>query len=114
MPTVQNNLELSCYEVYERGQIAGILKYRMENGQMWLMSTHMSPLSEGPAVAEGKAIRLVLQDLWRRKIEVLPFCPVVRQFMMKNPLFLEYLPEDPPGHFPLLREGARPLTRIRE
>lgn len=111
MPKVHNNLERSCYEVYEHGQVVGILKYKMENGQIWLMSTHTSPMAEVPALVETQLIRLVFEDLWRRKVEVLPFCPAVRAFMMANAVFMATLPEDPPGHFPLLRHAERKATR---
>ncbi len=105
MPTVLNNLDMSRYEMFVDGQLAGILEYRMENDQIWLMSTEMYALAEVMTPVSDLLLG-VLQNIRRRRIEVLPFCPVVRKFMVDNPLFLGLVPEDPPGHFPLRRESA--------
>ena len=105
VPTVQNNLEVSRYELYKDGQLAGFLKYRMEGDHMWLLSTEMTAEYEEPALAE-KLLLGVLQDVRRRRIGVLPFCPVVRQTMLENPHFLRLIPANPPGHFPLLMDAV--------
>ena len=105
MSTVQNNLQTSRYEMFVEGQLAGTVQYRMENDQLWLMSTEILPLADGRAVPEEFLLE-VLQDLRRRRIEVLPFCAIAREFMMANPRFLGLVPKDPPGHFPLLRDSA--------
>lgn len=105
MSTVQNNLELSQYEMYVEGQLAGVTKYRMENDQLWLMSTEMFPLLEGSADPAHFMLG-TLRDISRRRIEVLPFCPVAREFMLNTPNFLTLVPTDPPGHFPLMRKAV--------
>lgn len=105
MSTVQNNLALSQYELYVDGQLAGAIKYRMENDQLWLMSTEMFSLLEGRADPVQFMLG-TLRDLSRRRIEVLPFCPLAREFMISTPTFLALVPTDPPGHFPPLRKSA--------
>lgn len=109
MSTVQNNLELSRYEMYVEGQLAGVIKYRMENDQLWLMSTEMFTLLEGHADPAHFMLG-ALRDISRRRIEVLPFCPLAREFMLKTPNFLSLVPTDPPGHFPLMRKGREFAT----
>lgn len=111
MSTVQNNLEVSRYEMFVGGQLAGTAQYRMENGQLWLMSTSMLPLTEGRAVPEEFLLE-VFNDLRRRRIEVLPFCATAREFMMANPRFIDLVPKTPPGHFPHLRETGIPAPHM--
>lgn len=105
VPTVQNNLESSRYEMYLDGQRAGFLKYRMENGQMWMLGTQMTAEHEDPALTQQLLLR-VLQDIRKRRIAALPFCPAARQAMLENPQFLKLIPADPPGHFPLLMDAV--------
>lgn len=105
MPKVQNNLEVSRYELYLDGQLAGFLKYRMEGDQMWLLTTEMVAEYQDPTLVQT-LMSWVLRDVRRRRIEILPFCPVVRQAMLENPQFLRLIPADPPGHFPLLMDAV--------
>ncbi len=101
VPTLQNNLDLTRYELYQDGQLAAFLQYRMENGQMWLLTTQSLPECPEPALVDVLLL-WVLGDVLRRRVEVLPFCPLTRQAMVENPKFLRLIPANPPGHFPLL------------
>lgn len=110
MPTVQNNLEVSRYELYDDGQLAGTLAYRMENGQMWLMEARLLHLTEGNRFTLDEFLVRVFQDLMRRRIEVLPYCPEVRKSILRHPQYLKFIPQTLPGHFPLLSESAAAAT----
>lgn len=68
---------------------------------MWLLTTQSLPECPEPVLVDVLLLR-VLGDALRRRIEVLPFCPLTRQVMLENPRFLRLIPANPPGHFPLL------------
>lgn len=105
MRTIQNNLQQCRIELYENGNLAGFLQYRMEGGQMWLLYTQMSGDIGDSSLADDLILR-ALQNAQRRRLEVLPFCPVVRRYMTGHPHFLHLVPSNRSGHFPLLRRDA--------
>lgn len=81
------------------------LRYCMHNGQIWLLDTSMSSTYDQQAQLNYFYL-WVFQDIQRRRIEVLPFCPKARQYMLANPHFLDFIPNNPPGHFTELKTTA--------
>lgn len=105
MLKVQNNVMGSRYELFDGGKVVLTLRYRMEHGQMWLLSmedtaTLMSQKNLDAFLGE------VFKDVHRHRLETLPFCPTVREFMVRNPAYLQLLPKVTPGHFPDLHQAA--------
>ncbi|AIY03118.1 hypothetical protein ART_3519 [Arthrobacter sp. PAMC 25486] len=105
MSQIQNNLSASRFEFYEAGALSMTLRYCMHNGQIWLLDTSMSSTYDQQAQLNYFYL-WVLQDIQRRRIEVLPFCPKARQYMLANPHFLDFIPNNPPGHFTELKTTA--------
>lgn len=110
MSTIQNNLMTSQYESYIDGELAFVLRYHMEGGQMWMLSVDtpklMDRTSYGPGWRMDAFLHEVFTDVHRRRMEVLPFSPRARAFVMKHPEFLHLVPGKTPGHFPDLRLAA--------
>ena len=80
MRTIQNNQFHSRIELYEDGRLAGFIQYRMQDRQIWLLHTLISTQCKDLSLVDDLLGR-ALQDLQRRRIEVLPFCPAVRHYM---------------------------------
>lgn len=105
MSQIQNNLSASRFEFYEAGALSMTLRYCMHKGQIWLLDTSMTSTYDQQAQLNYFYL-WVLHDIQRRRIEVLPFCPKARQYMLANPHFLDFIPNNPPGHFTELKTTA--------
>lgn len=128
MSGIQNNRTTSRYELYDNGALTCFLQYRMCNEEMWALSTvvtnnvstaaaHTTMGNTGQAntgaANQGHSsdpaavlIRDTLEDAYRRRIAVLPFCPLVRAFMFSHPLYLSLIPETWRGRFHPRRPSA--------
>lgn len=105
MSKVQNNAMSSRYELFADGAAVLTLRYRMEHGQMWMLSMENSAARMTRKNVDAFLVQ-VFQDVHRRRLEALPFCPTVRDFVVRNPTFLQLLPKETPGHFPDLHRTA--------
>lgn len=105
MSKVQNNAMSSRYELFAEGTAVLTLRYRMERGQMWMLSMENSAAHMSPRNVDAFLIQ-VFKDVHRRRLEALPFCPTVRDFVVRNPTYLQLLPKVTPGHFPDLHRAA--------
>ncbi len=110
MVKVQNNPLASQYEQYVDGDLIFVLRYHMEHGQMWMLSVKTSALEVTPQRVDEFLLQ-VFQDVHRRRIEVLPFSPRIRAFMVKNTVLLRLVPNKTPGHFPNLPTAAALLQQ---
>jgi uncharacterized protein len=53
--------------------------------------TEIDPAFEGRGLAT-QLIRAAMDEMRRRSIEVLPYCPFVKAFMMKHPEYADLVP----------------------
>lgn len=111
MMKVHNNLQASRYEFYVEGLLAATLTYNMDAGRMWMLSVDTFAV-EPPLKRTDGFLKEVFRDVHRRRLEVLPFSPAVRSFMVKNDVYLHLLPQSTPGHFPDIRRAAE-AERLR-
>lgn len=111
MTKVHNNLQASRYEFYAEGLLAATLSYSMDAGRMWMLSVETLAVEPPLKRTDGFLVG-VFRDVHRRRLEVLPFSPAVRNFMVENNAYLHLLPKRTPGHFPDLRRAAE-AERLR-
>lgn len=102
---VQNNLLASRYELYMDGELSMTLSYHMESGQMWMLSLDATDPGDFKKHTEV-FLQDVFKDVLRRRLEVLPFSPKARAFVVGNEAYLRLIPKTTPGHFPDLRLAA--------
>lgn len=100
--TVSDNPLLSRYEVHAGSELAGFVEYEMD-GQRRIAFNHTETL---PAFAgQGLARILVayaLDDVGRKELRVLPFCPYVRKTIAGNPeSYLHLVPSEERARFDL-------------
>lgn len=90
MPGIHNNLELSRFEIYNKGYLAGFVLYRMNNQEIWFLDTQM--LEPENLQLTGVLIRSAVEEAYRRRLAVLPFCLTIREFMLTDPRYLALIP----------------------
>jgi predicted GNAT family acetyltransferase len=103
--TVRDNMHENRYEIHVDGQLAGFTTYRLDADRISLIHTEVRDEFSG----QGVATRLVteeLDDARRRGLSVLPFCPLVRQFIEDHPAYLDLVPLADREHFSLPAAAA--------
>ncbi|MDQ0578155.1 GNAT family N-acetyltransferase [Streptomyces rishiriensis] len=82
--TVRDNAEASRYEIFEDGRLAGFTDYKITGKKIAFNHTETLDGFTGRGVA-GHLIAEELADARRRNLAVLPFCPVVRGRIARQP-----------------------------
>ena len=72
------------YEARLDDQLAGVLEYVVEEGQIDLVHTEVAPSHEGQGIGAALA-RFALDDARRRRLRVIASCPYVRAYLAKHP-----------------------------
>jgi uncharacterized protein len=92
--------ELSRFEVYADGELAGFADYHRAGDRMSFTHTETEPALTGRGLATA-LIRTALDAARERGAGVLPFCSFVRDFIERNPGYLDLVPESERPHFDL-------------
>jgi uncharacterized protein len=98
--TVRDNPGKSRYEVYDGEELAGFVEYHRYRDEIAFLHTQTTP----PFAGRGLARHLVqnaLDDARKRKLAVLPFCPYVRRFIVRQPEYLDLVPDEHRDRFGL-------------
>jgi uncharacterized protein len=95
-----NNVELSRFEVYADGQLAGYSSYRLQNCRMSMLRTWTDPGFQRRGLASA-VVRAALESARSRGIEVLPYCGFVAWYIRHNHQYLDLVPEDERQRFNL-------------
>lgn len=90
MQNIHNNLDLSRFEIYDNGHLAGCVLYRMNGQEIWFLNTQM--LKDGNPKLTELLIRSTVEEAYRRRVAVLPFCLAIRKFMRTDPRYLALIP----------------------
>ncbi len=101
---VRDNPAESRYEILVDGVVAGFTTYKLHSDRIALIHTEVADEYSG----QGLASRLVtdeLDDARRRGLGVLPFCPLVRQFIADHPDYLDLVPAKDRERFDLPAAG---------
>lgn len=97
---VRDNPGEGRYEILVDGAVAGFTTYTLHSDRIALIHTEIAEEYGG----RGLGARLVaeeLDDLRRRGLQVLPFCPLVRQFIEDHPPYLDLVPATDRARFHL-------------
>jgi uncharacterized protein len=81
--TVRDNPPENRYEIHDGEQLAGFSTYKLTSGTIAFLHTEIDPAFRGRGMA-GQLIRAALDDVRRRGLAVLPYCPYVREFIARH------------------------------
>jgi uncharacterized protein len=106
--TTHDNPSQRCYELYDGEELAGFATYRLSEPRIAFIHTEVLP-----AFADRKLARQLvaeaLDDVRRRGLAVLPFCPYVRRFIARHPEhYLDLVPESERERFGLAGSTTPP------
>jgi len=97
---VRDNEELSRYEILVGDTVAGFTEYAMHGKQIDLIHTEVEDAFEGQGIA-SRLISELLDDVRRRGLEAMPYCPFVRKFIAKHDEYLDLVPAEHRAKFGL-------------
>lgn len=103
--TVRDNPDESRYEIHDDGQLAGFSTYQLDTGRISFIHTEIGAAFTGRGLA-GQLVSAELDDARRRGLAVLPFCPLVRQYIADHPVYLDLVPPEDRGRFDLPADPA--------
>jgi uncharacterized protein len=99
-PEVVDNAAESRFEIRVDGSTAGFAAYELSPDKISFTHTEIDETCSGQGLA-GKLVRTALDDVAARGLAVLPFCPFVRGWIIKNPGYLELVPGSQRARFEL-------------
>ncbi|MFB6807245.1 GNAT family N-acetyltransferase [Streptomyces sp. NPDC056387] len=102
-PQVVDRPDRSRYEVLagEGGtEPAGFAEYFLSEGEIAFIHTEIDPRFAGRGLG-GLLARGALDDVRRRKLDVLPYCPFIRGWIGRHPQYADLVPEARRGRFGL-------------
>jgi predicted GNAT family acetyltransferase len=83
--TVVENADERRYEARVGSEVVGFLEYRLaQDGRMMLLHTEVDPSVEGEGVG-SQLVAWVLDDIRRRGLGMVPYCPFVRAYVRRHP-----------------------------
>ena len=97
---VRDNPEASRFEILDGDERIGFVDYKLRPGTISFVHTETDPSRQGEGVATV-LIRGVLTEARMRGLDVLPFCPFVRGFIVEHRDFADLVPGDRWGAFGL-------------
>jgi predicted GNAT family acetyltransferase len=90
----------SRFEVYLDGELAGFADYRHLGDRLSFPHVEVSERFTGRGLATA-LVRTALDEARQRGAGVLPLCPFVREFIARNPEYLDLVPADQRERFGL-------------
>lgn len=97
---VRDNPEAGHYEIQVDGAHAGLTAYKLGEHEISFVHTEVDDAYAGQGLAKV-LVTEALDDVRKRGLAVLPYCPYVRGFIAKNPDYLDLVPEDRRAEFDL-------------
>jgi predicted GNAT family acetyltransferase len=97
---VRDNPSESRYEIHVDGELAGFSTYKLSTDTIAFIHTEIAEAFGGRGLA-GRLVTEELDDARRRGLAVLPFCPLVRQFIADHPDYLDLVPAKDRSRFRL-------------
>lgn len=88
---VRDNVKLSRFELYVDGDNVGHLQYETRRDQIWLLHTTIDQRFRRSRL-DNFFVAHVLENLHRRRIGVMPFCPTVRHYLAWHPEWTALIP----------------------
>jgi uncharacterized protein len=103
--TVRDNPEKSRYEVYDGEQLAGFTEYHRYRDDIAFIHTETALAFTGRGLAR-QLVQSALDDVRKRGLAALPFCPYVRKFIERHPQYVDLVPQEQRERFGLNRGEA--------
>ena len=97
---VRDNTEDRRFEIWVDGELAGFTTYVLRSGVISFLHTELDPSFQGHGLGQ-ELVAAALRSARQRGLKVLPFCPYVRGFIVKNSEFLNLVPEQDRARFGL-------------
>jgi predicted GNAT family acetyltransferase len=97
---VTDNPDEQRWELLVDGEHAGQIEYRSRGKRVAMIHTEVEPAFEGRGLA-GELITRALDDARTRGLQILPHCPLVREYVKHHPEYLELVPEGSRARFGL-------------
>jgi predicted GNAT family acetyltransferase len=99
--TVRDNPTEHRYEIHDGDQLAGFSEYKLTQYKIAFTHTQVDPAFNGRGLAH-QLVTEELDDVRRRGLAVLPFCPYVRKVIAREPdRFLDLVPAKDRARFQL-------------
>ncbi|MHA7141880.1 GNAT family N-acetyltransferase [Arthrobacter sp. Sr33] len=90
--TVRDHIAETRFEVFVGGEVAGALDYRISEHQMWILRTAVDEQYDSRRL-DTVLLETALHSAHRRRIAVIPLCPLARQYLISHPHYLPLVPE---------------------
>ena len=104
---ISDNPSQERFEIHDDGELAGYAMYRRRPPIIAFIHTEIDPRFEGRGLG-GQLVRAALDSSRQDGLEVLPFCPFVRDWIQGHPEYLDLVPADRRGAFDLPAEPGAP------
>ncbi len=88
------------FEVYEDDELAGFADYVVDGDVVAIPHTEVEPARGGRGLAT-ELVRVTLDTLRDRGVEVLPYCPFVSAYIAKHPEYVPLVPQSARARFGL-------------
>lgn len=103
--SVYDNQLLSRFEVYSDGHVAGYSLYRIDAGQLWILETVIDDRYCKGGNLDKVLMDAVLCSAHRRRLAILPFCPMSRAYLSTQPQYFHLIPAAKPRQTALRAAG---------
>jgi hypothetical protein len=90
---VEDNPQLSRYEILDGDIVAGFVKYRRGRGEIEFTHTEIDPAFEGRGLG-GALARSVLDAARAQDLAVVPSCPFISGWIGKHPDYADLVPAE--------------------
>lgn len=90
---ITDNTGKRRFEVLVDGEIAALVTYGRNKAQLALTHTETEPGFEGQGYAK-QVVEFALAQAREAGLDVLPFCPYVRDYIAKHPEQLDLVPAE--------------------
>ncbi len=99
-PVVSEAPQRDRFEIRVGGDLAGFTVYRVDGERYAFVHTEIDSRFAGGGLG-SVLIRGALDDVRRRSIPVLPYCPFVRRYIARHSEYLDLVPPDARAEFDL-------------
>ena len=97
---VYDQPERSRYSIEAGGRLAGFVTYKLKGQEIAFQHAEIDPSLQRQGLASN-LVQFALNDAERRGLDVLPFCPFVRSYIVDHPEYLELVPTSARSRFDL-------------
>lgn len=100
---VADSPERSRFEIFDGDELAGFAEYHRYEDEIAFIHTEIDPRFEGRGLA-GELARAVLDSARDRGLAVLPYCPFIRGWIARHPMYADLVPQDQHSRFGLQKD----------